>query len=234
MEENKLGTLTEALAKAQAAFPEIERNRTVVVQTQRGNYSFKYATLDVILKAIRKPLAENGLAITQQVVVQDGKPYLVTRLLHVSGGMLESISPILCKDMNNQAFGSALHYMRRYTLTAILGIAAQEDDDANVAEGNVMQVLDEEIPDNPPSEEKPAPRTSPKRASQKQVKFLRGLVDQAGWDEGRLKSELIGAYNVENLEDLSKQDAGSLIERLLALVKKQEEKAPSPEEEVPF
>lgn len=126
------GELAAALAKAQAAFPAITRSRTVRVKTKvGGEYVFKYAPLDKIFDAVRKPLADNGLAITQLI---DGQE-LVTMLLHSAGATISGRAP-LPNSGTIQEFGSAITYLRRYALQAILGIASEEDDDGNAASGN--------------------------------------------------------------------------------------------------
>lgn len=129
-----MGSLAGALAKAQAQFPSIPRDREVTVQMKTGgSYKFKYAPLDTILSAVRKPLSDNGLAITQLL---DGTD-LVTVLLHESGGTLEGRWPIPHNNGDTvQNLGSAITYLRRYALQAILGIASEEDDDGNAASGN--------------------------------------------------------------------------------------------------
>ncbi len=133
--------LIAALAKAQSVMTSPARNREVKVRTKSGGtYSFRYATLDHIIEAIRKPLTENGLWFTQVLESDEGGKYrLITRLLHESGESIESRTPLLVENTGSQAFGSALTYMRRYALTALLGIAADEDDDANTADGHTVE-----------------------------------------------------------------------------------------------
>lgn len=121
-----MGALASALSKAQAAYPAIPRDREVEVQTRTGGkYKFKYAPLDTILNAVRGPLSENGLAVTQLI---DGQE-LVTMLLHESGASLTSKMALPHGDGTAQALGSAITYLRRYSLQAMLGIAAEDDDD---------------------------------------------------------------------------------------------------------
>ena len=133
--------LIAALAKAQSAISSPSRNREVKVKTKSGyTYTFRYATLDHIIEAIRKPLTENGLWFTQVLESDEGGKYrLITRLLHESGESIESRTPLLVENAGSQGFGSALTYMRRYALTALLGIAADEDDDANTADGHTVE-----------------------------------------------------------------------------------------------
>jgi hypothetical protein len=131
------GSLAGALAKAQAAFPPIPRDKEVEVKTRTGGtYTFRYAPLDTIFAAVRGPLSANGLAIAQLL---DG-PDLVTMLLHESGEYLEAKTPMPHSEGDTvQQYGSAITYLRRYALQAILGIASEEDDDGNAAAGNVAK-----------------------------------------------------------------------------------------------
>lgn len=143
-----------ALALAQMEIKPPQRNRTVQVQTNSGgSYTFKYATLDAIIEAVREPLAKNGLWFTQIVALDDGGNYvLITRLLHTSNQYLSMTTPLIVGGKGgNQDFGSALTFMRRYALSALLGVAADEDDDANSADGNTVQ----NMVDRPPREPKP-------------------------------------------------------------------------------
>jgi hypothetical protein len=134
MSDINLGGLAGALAKAQAAFPAIPRDKEVkVTMKSGGSYTFKYAPLDTILAATRKPLSDNGLALVQ--LLDEGD--LVTMLLHSDGGVLSGHLTIPMPENGTvQELGSAITYLRRYSIQAILGIAAEEDDDGNRASGN--------------------------------------------------------------------------------------------------
>jgi hypothetical protein len=130
-----LGPLAVALAKAQAEFGPITRDKKVIVKTKTGGqYEFSYAPLDQILNTVRAPLAKNGLTVVQ-LIDTDG---LVTMLLHESGASLRGQTP-LPDTSDIQGFGSAITYLRRYAIQALLGIAAEEDDDANRAAGNQVE-----------------------------------------------------------------------------------------------
>lgn len=94
---------------------------------------YSYAPLSEVLAAIRKPLADNGLAVVQ---LFEGE-VLVTRLLHVSGQYLDSALPLArleAKGMNQlQALGSSISYLRRYAILALLSLASEDDDGATAA-----------------------------------------------------------------------------------------------------
>jgi hypothetical protein len=128
------------LAKAQGSIEPPERSRTVRVVPRSGGagYTFKYAPLSAIIEAFRKPFSQNGVWFSQ-ILLHDttaGFYKLRTLLFHASGQYIGSEVPIINEGQTNQAFGSALTYMKRYQLSALTGIAADEDDDGNIADGN--------------------------------------------------------------------------------------------------
>lgn len=118
--------LAAALAKAQSGMKAATFNKI------NPHFKNKYADLSAVLEAIRKPLADNGLSVTQTTEVRDGGFVLVTTLHHSSGQWIASEYP-LPQAAKPQELGSALTYARRYSLSAIACIAADEDDDAEGA-----------------------------------------------------------------------------------------------------
>jgi hypothetical protein len=129
--------LTAALARAQGAFPKIERRNTAEVRGKDGKpgYSYSYADLGDVLAAVRPVLAEHGIAVVQRTKPLDGgKTRLLTELRHVAGGLLDSETEIGTPTTNPQQFGGTLTYLRRYELVTLLGIAAEEDRDAQDVE----------------------------------------------------------------------------------------------------
>jgi hypothetical protein len=90
----------------------------------------KYASLDNTLATIKEPLIEAELAISQ---FPDGNG-LTTILMHtVSGEWIQSTMSVPLAKNDPQGAGSAITYMRRYALGAILGLATETDDDGNTA-----------------------------------------------------------------------------------------------------
>ncbi len=135
-ESADISKIAPALVHAQGAMENPPRNRSVQVRTQAGSYTFRYATLDKITDMTRQALAENGLCVLQPIVSTERGPALVTRLLHESGQWMECEVLLPALGNNPQAFGSAVTYVRRYSVCALLNISADEDDDANRAAGN--------------------------------------------------------------------------------------------------
>jgi ERF superfamily protein len=138
--------ISDALAKAQGGFGPVTRDKTVTVTMKSGGkYTFSYAPLESILHAVRPALSKNGLALTQAMVVCDGKDFVETTLRHSSGQVISNRIPLFVKDDGPQAYGSALTYARRYGVTLLLCISADDDDDGNAAEGNSAQQKEKAI-----------------------------------------------------------------------------------------
>lgn len=131
LRSEKLGELTKALVKAQIAFPSIPKNKTAGM----GKYSYRYADLPSILETVTPILGANGLAVVQLPGDMTNQTVSIkTMLLHSSGEFIEQTFQMPITDTKPQSIGSALTYGRRYALTAMLNICADEDDDAQIAQ----------------------------------------------------------------------------------------------------
>lgn len=160
----QINELAAALAKAQGDFPDIPRNRTVKVRLRdnKGEYEFKYATLDAILTAVRKPLSANGLSITCYMANDDKGEVCTTRLFHASGQWMECSFPLIVDGgADAQRWGSALTYAKRNGIAALLAIHADEDDDGNHACGNESKPLNESKPKNGNGKQQQNPTAPP-------------------------------------------------------------------------
>ena len=122
-----------ALAKAQAEFTPVLKNKT------NQHLKNRYADLQSILDAVRPALNKHGLFLTQKVVTDAGRVCIETLVIGESGDSLSS-GQLFVPDvkMNSgttaiHAMGSAITYARRYSLSAFLGVTAEDDDDGNGA-----------------------------------------------------------------------------------------------------
>lgn len=122
-------TLIQAIAEFQKSAPIILKSAT------NPFFKSKYADLPAVWHTIKDLMADNGLAVVNLNVIIEGLEYLETRIYHTSGEYLSSVSRLSPVKSDPQSVGSAITYMRRYALMSLLGLVADDDDDANAASG---------------------------------------------------------------------------------------------------
>lgn len=120
--------LLDAMAKMQAVLD------TAKKESDNPFFKSKYADLAQCLATAKKPMADNGLSISQHCSFDGMFVQCVTVLGHNSGQMMVSTLSVPVKNKDAQGVGSSITYARRYALSSILGIA-QKDDDGNDSVG---------------------------------------------------------------------------------------------------
>jgi hypothetical protein len=129
--------LATALSKAQGELENASKT------SANPFFKSKYADLAEVINTAKPVLAANGLSIIQMPGGDAalGIVSVETMLCHSSGEWISNlaIAPLNEKISNGkpvppdaQSVGSAISYLRRYSYTAFLGMA-QEDDDGNAA-----------------------------------------------------------------------------------------------------
>lgn len=116
-----------------ASAPEI---RSIAKSKQA--YGYKYATLDSLIDMLREVLPKHGLWFTQIPTRTEEESVLTTRVFHESGEWLEDSilmtdTELQGKANDTQKLGASITYFRRYVLSSIFGVSADEDVDGNLA-----------------------------------------------------------------------------------------------------
>lgn len=143
----QINELAAALAKAQEEMKNPKNSAT------NPFFKSKYATLGDTLDLMRPVLGKHGLSFLQPVGLKDGYVTVKTILMHSSGQWLESDSitlPVMGDRGVNpaQAAGICMTYGRRYSLSALIGVAGEEDNDGNTPEQS--RTGDNKAPDGTP------------------------------------------------------------------------------------
>jgi len=128
--------------------------RSVTPEKKNKHLGNKYADLASVMQAIREPMHECGLAISQAVGSGGGGVTICTKLLHTSGQWIASTIEIplgQAKGVSDaQRMGSAITYGRRYSVLAIIGGTVADDDDDG---GNAGTKTQQEKPAVSPSQQ---------------------------------------------------------------------------------
>ncbi len=116
-------------------------------------FKSKYADLFSVWDAARPALTENGLSVSQIAETDpEGRAYLETILMHTSGEWIKGRLPLMALKADPQAQGSAITYARRYSLSAIVGLCTEEDDDGEGAMDRKGKPASKKAAAEPPAE----------------------------------------------------------------------------------
>ena len=115
--------------------------RNIAKDKVNPHFRSKFTSLDSILETVRPIMAKHGLAITQLPEFRDGLAGVTTRIIHKSGESTESTLLLPLKDQSAQGVGSALTYARRYSISAVCGIASDEDEDGQQASTTAKKTI---------------------------------------------------------------------------------------------
>lgn len=187
MQSDQINELMSALAKAQGHMSHASKDN------QNPHFRSKYADLASVWQACRKPLSDNGLAVTQTLDIAGEKQVLVTTLAHASGQWIKSIMILPTQKPGPQEIGSCLSYCRRYALASMVGVY-QDDDDAEVAQKPYRETETKYIPT----------RTTLNEEQREQLKKYLAEFPEA--DKG-----LCEKYGLKDIFDIPQEQWGTIV-----------------------
>lgn len=205
--------LFEALAKAQKNFKPAELDRV------NPHFKSKYASLASVQEVYRDALSDNGLCIIQNVIFKDNSYYLQSILAHSSGQSIQNEFKLLVTGGNMQSLGSAITYAKRYSISALIGIVADEDDDGNASlppDNNTQKPKFTQPPPKPiqkaiekPLVPKPIPNMAPQQPPTTEFDEFDQMMDEKSPLD--LLVEFVAEYNIphsavsDNIERITGQ-----------------------------
>lgn len=140
-----ISEISKQLSQAWKEFDNPKHNRKVTVKTKKGGtYQFEYTDLGGILDEVKPHLSKNGITILQDSytqITEQGQHLICvdTSLIHSSGEWMKTEPLKIPASQNIQDMGGQITYLKRYSLSAMLGISTEEDDDSNGTVGNQVQ-----------------------------------------------------------------------------------------------
>jgi hypothetical protein len=181
----QIGELAAALAKAQA---EMEGASKTALNPHFKN---RYPDLASVRDACIPALTKHGIAVIQSPEVVNEIVSVETMLIHTSGQWIRGTVTCAAQNAGPQPIGSAITYLRRYSLMAFSGVAP--DDDGEAAHGR-------------PQAAQPVAKASAPSGYDEWLKKLEGVADG-----GSEKLRAAWKISAEDYRDhLTKTDNGRL------------------------
>ena len=131
-------SLAAALAKVQGQLTAVRKDKTAQVRSEKGSYSYGYADLASVQDAVFPLMAAEGLAwVTCPTYDDAGRYVLAYTLMHgPSSETIQGSYPLPDPTRGTpQQIGSAITYGRRYCLSAVVGVATEDDDGKAASDG---------------------------------------------------------------------------------------------------
>jgi hypothetical protein len=147
-QSENINELAAALAKAQGEM------QAAIKDSVNPFFKSKYADLGSVWDAARPVLSKNGLCIMQttEVCSERNQVVMVTTLAHISGQWMKSYLPLNPSKNDSQGMGAAITYLRRYSLSALVGVVCDDDDDGETAVGRGKTQPQQQQPKAPQNE----------------------------------------------------------------------------------
>ena len=232
----EIGELAKALVLVQGEMGTIPKDST------NPFFRSKYADLATVSGVLIPILTKYGLSVSQLCSTSDkigqhteefvdsksGRiyktivPYLClkvrTVLMHVSGQWIAGELETAIAKNDPQGIGSAITYARRYSLMAIVGAVADEDDDGNAGSKEPERPSRTQRPQTPDRDKKPEPAASPEEDKpNSNIAKLHTIFSKAKLSENAYKA-FLSVYKVESSKDMDDVTIRRAIEHAVMLV----------------
>lgn len=121
---------------------------TCIKNADNPYFNSKYADLKTVVEALKEPLKAAGLSYyfaPQEHADDADKRWMTCDLIIMNDKESTSFS-FPFSQSEPQKIGSALTYAKRYLLTTVFNVIAEEDDDGNAASGNNVKPVEKKKP----------------------------------------------------------------------------------------
>lgn len=173
-------------------------------KTRSGEVAFRYAPIEIIMDAIRKPLSRNGLSVTFDSILSDAKTRKTTctithELGHKETATFESVIDQGGGNLMNelQKQGSTVKYGERYSLCMALALVTEGEDDDGRASGKA-ETQNEKA------------QASNGLITKNNVKKITAMIDKSP----SLETLVLDAYHVATIELIKKIDLEDCISKI--------------------
>lgn len=195
-----INELATALSKAQGEM------QAAIKDKINPFFKSSYADLGSVWDAARPVLSKYGLCVMQttEMGADGSKIIMVTTLAHTSGQWVKSHLPLNPAKNDSQGVGAAITYLRRYSLSAIVGVVCDDEDDGETAcgRGKTTQSQQNNQPPAPPVQEK---QQAPERIGKTEIIALTALIKSLDEESNKSFRDWIKkTFNAESIQDIPK------------------------------
>lgn len=219
-----INELAAALSKAQGEM------QAAIKDKINPFFKSSYADLGSVWDAARPVLSKHGLCIMQttELATDRNQVIMVTTLAHTSGQWMKSYLPLNPSKNDSQGMGAAITYLRRYSLSALVGVVCDDDDDGETSVGRGKAQEKQQPPaqnNQPPAQDKPA---AIERVGKAEIIALTTLIQNLDEESNKSFLDWISKnFNARSVQDIPRNCFDKCVVLLNAKIKylKDQEKA---------
>lgn len=212
-----INELATALSKAQGEM------QAAIKDKVNPFYKNAYADLGSVWDAARPVLSKYGLCVIQTTELSPDRNQvmMVTTLAHTSGQWMKSYLPLNPAKNDSQGMGAAITYLRRYSLSAMVGVVCDDDDDGETAVGRGKQQQKQNPPpDNNQSSPQPNKSENEERIGTTEIINLANLIQNLDEESNKNFQEWISkTFNAKAIQDIPKASYDKCVATLNAKIK---------------
>lgn len=210
-----------ALAQGEIMAP-IKRRKVDFLDKNGRRVHYNYADLADVIDVIRTALSKNGLAVIHRLELDSNGYGMITELVHASGELISTWYPLPNPqkfEIKAQEMGSALTYARRYSLSSLLGIASEEDDDGEIADPTTPPAP-KPSPVKPAAKSKPAAQATPpapkptEPPTKQELAKLFAIAQVATWTTDQVRIYLETRFALLDTANLTRDEYDEFCETL--------------------
>jgi len=195
-----INELAAALSKAQGEM------QAAIKDKVNPFFKSSYADLGSVWDAARPVLSKYGLCIMQttELAGDRNQVIMVTTLAHTSGQWMKSYLPLNPSKNDSQGMGAAITYLRRYSLSAIVGVVCDEDDDGETAVGR-GKTQDEQKPPAQNNQPPAQPHGIIEKVDKTEIFALTTLIQNLDEESNKSFFDWISKnFNAKSIQDIPK------------------------------
>lgn len=186
-------------------------------------FKSKYVDLAGVQVAIDNALVGTGLTYQQwEESREDGATGVGTIVMHEKGEYI-AFPPYYMKaeKQTPQGQGSAITYLRRYTLSTVFGVTSDVDDDGNVASGNINRMQGQRA-----NQGRTISEPTKAEAINKMKDLKKSIAEIKKTTQKQVDEWLFNYMNIKNINEITDMDGWSkAVKYLITLESKAKEQA---------
>jgi hypothetical protein len=215
-----------ALSEFQTQIPSIKKTKTVYNRDGK-TVRYNYASFDDVVEAIKPLLDKHGLSYRFEAEYQDKVIIVKCFISHIEGWQeittFRAIVQYSEYMLPIQALATALTYAKRYSLSLALGLATEEDTDANdleeekeIINNNIKKEIEKAKEEQVKIKEKMKDASEP-TIDEKQIKNIQQIIDRKNLKEDeaiQIISRIIGR-SIISIDKIKKSEANKVMIELV-------------------